>query len=61
MFATYAYSSPGRPQPPLNVASYEKTTIDESDFEDQAEPSPRNMDTSHTRATSESRRSKRED
>ncbi|KAH0565975.1 hypothetical protein GP486_000621 [Trichoglossum hirsutum] len=68
MFATYLYSSPGRRQPPRNIASYEKTTIDKSGFENKAEPTIRNTDTpsagSNTRisqAASESRRAKRED
>ncbi|KAH0544378.1 hypothetical protein FGG08_001519 [Glutinoglossum americanum] len=71
MFATYLYSSPGRRQPSPDVASYEKTVIETSNFENQAEPTTRNMDTAttgssaptgrHTRAASDSRRAKRED
>jgi hypothetical protein len=62
MFATYLYSSPGRRQPPANIASYEKTTIDSSNFEDKAEPGTRNMDTgTGPSAAMESRRAKRED
>ncbi|KAI9770419.1 MAG: hypothetical protein M1840_003305 [Geoglossum simile] len=60
MFATYLYSSPGRRQPPANIASYEKTTIDDSNFEDKAESGARNMDTG-AGPSSESRRAKRED
>jgi hypothetical protein len=68
MFATYLYSSPGRRQPPRNISSYEKTTIDKSSFENQAEPTIRSMDTASVgsgtrmgRAASENRRAKRED